>query len=120
MATTKRNDDSAPIFAKDLGLVYKPPSSSSRRFIWHCRMLFESTFALSMLEGWEKILVVTLMSVFWGLVITGIYRYLPYHLEFLYRRAVYYLLGTEQASAHDVGATVLFIKASRHIFTAEL
>ncbi|KAI9429025.1 hypothetical protein H4582DRAFT_387163 [Lactarius indigo] len=118
MATTKRNDDSAPTFSPDLALVYKPPNS--RRFIWHWRMLFESTFALSMLEGWEKILVVALMSVFWGLLITGIYRYLPYHLEFLYRRAVYYLLGTEQNSVQDVGAAVLSIKASRHIFTAEL
>lgn len=57
------------------------------------------------------------MAVFWGLLITGIYRYLPYHLAFLYRRGVYYLLGTEQAG---VGATVLSTKASRHMFSAEL
>ncbi|KAI9457616.1 hypothetical protein BJY52DRAFT_1271838 [Lactarius psammicola] len=88
--------------------------------MWRWRMLFESTFALSMLEGWEKILVVALMAIFWGLLITGIYRYLPYHLEFLYRRAVYYLSGTEQASAQNIGAAVLSVKASRHIFTAEL
>ena len=58
------------------------------------------------------------MVVFWGLLITGIYRYLPYHLELLYRRAIYYLSGTEQASAQGVGATVL--STSRHLFTAEL
>lgn len=57
------------------------------------------------------------MAIFWGLLITGIYRYLPYHLEFLYRRAVYYLSGTEEAS---VGAALLSTKASSHIFTAEL
>ena len=57
------------------------------------------------------------MAVFWGLLITGIYRYLPYHLAFLYRRGVYYLLGTEQAG---VGATVLSTKAGRHMFSAEL
>ena len=57
------------------------------------------------------------MAIFWGLLITGIYRYLPYHLEFLYRRAVYYLSGTEEAS---VGAALLSTKASSRIFTAEL
>ena len=60
------------------------------------------------------------MALFWGLLITGIYRYLPYHLAFLYRRAVYYLSGTEQASAQGIGAAVLSTKASRHIFAAEL
>lgn len=117
MATTKQNDDSVPSFAMDLALVYKPPKSPFRRFIWRWRMLFESTFALSMFEGWEKILILALMAVFWGLLITGIYRYLPYHLEFLYRRAVYYLLGTEQGYAQDAGAAMLSTKA---IFTAEL
>ncbi|KAN0131733.1 hypothetical protein V8E53_010575 [Lactarius tabidus] len=119
MATTKQNNDSGSIFAADLGLVYKPPNTPFKRFIWRWRMLFESTFALSMFEGWEKILIVALMAVFWGLLITGIYRYLPYHVEFLYRRAVYYLLGTEQASAQGVGATVLSTKASSHMFSAE-
>ncbi|KAI0300109.1 hypothetical protein B0F90DRAFT_1619562, partial [Multifurca ochricompacta] len=84
------------LFATDLALVYKPPHSSFSHFIWRWRVRFESTFALSMFEGWEKILIVALMAIFWGLLITGIYRYLPYHLEFLYRRAVYYLSGTEQ------------------------
>ena len=137
MATTKQNDDDA-IFATDLRLVYTPPKSTVRHIIWRWLMLFESTFALSMFEGWEKILIgtscldttgncpslispveiVTLMAVFWGLLITGIYRYLPYHLEFLYRRAVYYLSGTEQASVQGVGAAMLSTKTG--IFTAEL
>ncbi|KAI0288328.1 hypothetical protein BC826DRAFT_882640, partial [Russula brevipes] len=82
------------VFATDPG--YRPPSSAFRRFIWKWRMWFESTLALSMLEGWEKILIVALMAMFWGLLITGIYRYLPYHLQFLYQRAIYYLSGTEQ------------------------
>ncbi|KAF8269454.1 hypothetical protein EI94DRAFT_1574159 [Lactarius quietus] len=120
MATTKQNNDGGPIFAADLGLVYRPPNTPFRRFIWRKRMLFESTFALSMFEGWEKILIVALMAVFWGLLITGIYRYLPYHLAFLYRRAVYYLSGTEQASGQGVEAAVLSVKATSHIFTAEL
>jgi hypothetical protein len=54
---TTTNDGNGAIFAKDLGLVYKPPNTPFRRFIWRWRMLFESTFVLSMFEGWEKILI---------------------------------------------------------------
>jgi hypothetical protein len=65
---------------------------------------------------------VAFMALFWGLLITGIYRYLPYHLQFLYRRTVYYLSGTEQidwTSVRGFGAAVLSIKAP-HTYTAEL
>jgi Small subunit of serine palmitoyltransferase-like len=142
MATKQRedNDDaSTPLFTTDLGLVYKPPRSAFRRFFWRWRICFESTLALSMFEGWEKFLIrtshlriccpqdltarlVALIAIFWGLLITGIYRYLPYHLQFLYRRTVYYLSGTEQkdwTSVRGVGAAVLSTKAP-HVFTAEL
>lgn len=94
--------------------------------------MFESTFALTMLEGWEKILIgassplldnvfnlirleVGLMAIFWGLLVTGIVRYLPYHLQFLYRRTIYYLSGTEQkewSSIGGIGAAVLSSKSS--------
>jgi hypothetical protein len=135
MATRQRQDDGGvSVFATDPG--YRPPSSAFRRFIWKWRMWFESTLALSMLEGWEKVLIgaspsahpsksmlpprnlmmyaVALMAMFWGLLITGIYRYLPYHLQFLYQRAIYYLSGTEQkdwSSARGFGATVLSTRA---------
>ena len=59
MATTKRNNDSGSVFPADLSLVYRPPNTPFKRFIWRWRMLFESTFALSMFEGWEKILIGT-------------------------------------------------------------
>ena len=59
MVTTEHNDDSAPSFAMDLALVYKPPKTAIRHFIWRWRMVIESTFALSMCEGWEKILIGT-------------------------------------------------------------
>jgi len=65
---------------------------------------------------------VALMAIFWGLIITAIYRYFPYHLQFLYHRAVYYLSGTEQkdwSSIGGVGGAVLSNKAS-HLLTAEL
>jgi hypothetical protein len=54
MATTQSNSDrGAPLMA----LLYKPPRSSIRRFFWRGQIWVESTFALSMLEGWEKILL---------------------------------------------------------------
>jgi hypothetical protein len=66
--------------------------------------------------------VVTLMGMFWGLLITGIYRYLPYHLQFLYQRTVYYLSGTEQkdwASVGGVGAAMLSTNTP-HVHAGEL
>ncbi|KAH9991986.1 hypothetical protein BJV74DRAFT_771913 [Russula compacta] len=104
-----------------MGLHYEPPRSALQCFFWRWRMCFESTFALSMFEGWEKIFVLVLMAIFWGLLITGIYRYLPYHLQFLYQRTVYYLSGTEQkdwSSVRGVGA-LLTTKGS-HMHAAEL
>jgi len=142
---TKQNDNDegdASLFSADLSLIYRPPRSTLRQFLWRWRMCFESTFALSMFEGWEKILigaspprleddvysesltmrVVTLMATFCALLVTGIYRYLPYHLQFLYQRAVYYLSGTEQkdwTSVRGVGVAMLSTKAP-HAYTAEL
>ena len=58
---TKQNikERGASILAADLSLVYKPPRSATRRFFWKWRIMFESTFALTMFEGWEKILIGT-------------------------------------------------------------
>lgn len=36
---------------------YHPPKSAVRAFFWRRRVLFESTFAFTMLEPWEKILL---------------------------------------------------------------
>ena len=57
---TKQNDDddrAAYLLSPELKLDYKPPHSALRLFFWRWRMWFECTFALSMFEGWEKILV---------------------------------------------------------------
>lgn len=117
MATKQNiNERGSSILATDFSLVYKPPRSAIRRFFWRWRIVFESTFALTMCEGWEKILIVALMAIFWGLLITGIVRYLPYHLQFLYRRTIYYLSGTEQkewSSMGEIGAAVLSSKSSQ-------
>ncbi|KAF8234525.1 hypothetical protein L208DRAFT_1393926 [Tricholoma matsutake] len=48
-----------------------------------------------MLEPWEIILLLTIFSVFFTLVITGLFKYLPQQLVFMQRRAAYYLWGKE-------------------------
>ncbi|RDX49173.1 hypothetical protein OH76DRAFT_1312347, partial [Lentinus brumalis] len=78
-----------------LHLPYRPPRSLIGEFLWRRRVWIEVTFALSMLEPWEKFLVVVVMYLTLGLLLTGIYLYLPHHLAFLTARASYYLLGRD-------------------------
>lgn len=58
MATKQSNvDKGASLLTADLALVYTPPRSALHHFFWKWRVRFEATFALSMFEGWEKILI---------------------------------------------------------------
>jgi hypothetical protein len=59
MATKQNDDRGVSLLSTDLSLVYTPPRSSFHRFLWKRRLCFEATFALSMFEGWEKILIGT-------------------------------------------------------------
>ncbi|KZO94302.1 hypothetical protein CALVIDRAFT_221654 [Calocera viscosa TUFC12733] len=72
-------------------------------------LLFESTFALSMLEPWEKVLVLSLCFFLFTLITVGVCRYLPFHLQFLNHRARFYILGDEHAPLSAV-ATLLAAK----------
>ncbi|EIN05472.1 hypothetical protein PUNSTDRAFT_122374 [Punctularia strigosozonata HHB-11173 SS5] len=81
------------------GSPYRAPDGAVRRFIWRRKMWAEATFALSMLEPWEKVVV---WSIFLGvavLFLCGLYQYLPHHLDFLRRRAMYYFLGEESGES---------------------
>ncbi|KAF5310052.1 hypothetical protein D9619_010487 [Psilocybe cf. subviscida] len=73
----------------------RKPNSKIGIFFWRWRMWFEATFVLSMLEPWEKIMLLTGFIFLCVLVTTGILKYLPQHLLFLHRRATYYLWGSE-------------------------
>ncbi|KAG8872715.1 hypothetical protein FRC20_009127 [Serendipita sp. 405] len=77
---------------------YPIPQSSFSKFLWRKKMWVEATFALSMLERWEKILVVSLFLLVCLLFVAGSTIYLPQHLLFLTRRARFYLLGSERES----------------------
>ncbi|KZT55879.1 hypothetical protein CALCODRAFT_498073 [Calocera cornea HHB12733] len=69
-------------------------------------LLFESTFALSMLEPWEKVLVLALCFFLVALLATGVFRYLPFHLQFINRRTRFYILGDEHAPLSAVATLV--------------
>ncbi|KAF8154710.1 hypothetical protein B0H34DRAFT_660980 [Crassisporium funariophilum] len=71
------------------------PSSRLGVFFWKKRMWFESTFVLSMLEPWEKILLLTTFVFLFFLVFSGLLTYMPHHLVVMRRRAMYYLWGQE-------------------------
>jgi len=73
-----------------------------RNFFVRKWLLFESTFALSMLEPWEKVLVLSLCIFLLALITTGVCNYLPFHLQFLDRRARFYILGDESAPLKEL------------------
>lgn len=102
------------IFTWDLA-PYDSPSSPLSAMIWRCRIWFEATFVFTMLEPWEKAFlsassllftsrdtraywayIVTLFTIITSLFVIGVYKYLPYHLQFLYQRGMYYLLGRQE------------------------
>ncbi|PCH42008.1 hypothetical protein WOLCODRAFT_73456 [Wolfiporia cocos MD-104 SS10] len=76
-----------------LALPYKPPRNALAAFAWRRRVWLETTFALSMMQPWEKVLVACFVSLLLGSLVTGMYLYLPHHLSYIHGRAMYYLLG---------------------------
>ncbi|PFH51618.1 hypothetical protein AMATHDRAFT_58732, partial [Amanita thiersii Skay4041] len=79
----------------DRSYASRPPKSKLGYFLWRQRMWFESTFALTVMEPWEKIVMLTIFAVLFVIVVTGFVKYLPYRLVLMYRRAMYYLYGHE-------------------------
>lgn len=88
----------------DRSYASNPPKSKLGYFLWRRRMWFESTFGLTVMEPWEKVLMLTIFAILFVLVLTGFTKYLP-HLAFMHRRAKYYLWGHENGD--------IFIEASR-------
>ncbi|QRW00612.1 hypothetical protein RhiJN_28630 [Ceratobasidium sp. AG-Ba] len=74
----------------------RTPSSAIRRFLWRRQIWFESTFALSMLEPWEKFLLMGVMLFVSTLALVGSVRYLPNHVSIISRRALFYLHGAAE------------------------
>ncbi|TFK24123.1 hypothetical protein FA15DRAFT_619857 [Coprinopsis marcescibilis] len=94
MATIAARPDVLPPAKPDLTFARKPTSKIAI-FFWRWRMWFEATFVLSMLEPWEKILLITLFAVMYLFVMSAIVKYFPRHLTVMQQRAMYYLWGQE-------------------------
>jgi len=80
-----------------LELPYRAPDNFLGTFLWKWRLWFETTFALSMLQPWEKVLIMFIVNSVLFLLTTGILLYFPSHLVTMSKRAMYYLLGNEGA-----------------------
>ncbi|KAK0195151.1 hypothetical protein F5146DRAFT_1024391 [Armillaria mellea] len=73
----------------------RPPKSKVALFFWRWRMWFESTFVLSMLEPWEKIMLLTIWFICSSFVLSALFRYIRQDIGRVQQRVVYYLLGQE-------------------------
>ncbi|KAK0195154.1 hypothetical protein F5146DRAFT_923521 [Armillaria mellea] len=74
----------------------RPPKSKVAFFFWRWRIWFEATFAFTVLEPWEKmVLLIVFISVTFCL--TVLFKYLPQQIEQMKRHAIYYLWGQEGA-----------------------
>ncbi|KAG7446528.1 uncharacterized protein BT62DRAFT_124468 [Guyanagaster necrorhizus] len=73
----------------------RPPKSKIALFFWRWRIWFESTFVLSMLEPWEKIMLLTMLFICSSFVLSALFRHIYQDIGGLQQRVVYYLLGPE-------------------------
>ncbi|KAH7340698.1 hypothetical protein B0J17DRAFT_652441 [Rhizoctonia solani] len=85
--------------------------SPMRMFLWRKRVWFESTFGLSVMEPWERNMVLTFFFIAWALLVIACYRTLPNTLEFWTERTMFYLHG--HANETSVGARAF---GGRHPF----
>ncbi|KAH9830210.1 uncharacterized protein C8Q71DRAFT_717379 [Rhodofomes roseus] len=78
-----------------LQMPYRAPRGKLAVFLWRRRIWIETTFALSMMQPWEKVVVVCMGCLLLGLFATTGYLYFPQHVRYVCGRALYYLLGSE-------------------------
>ncbi|KAF9263425.1 hypothetical protein L218DRAFT_865074 [Marasmius fiardii PR-910] len=78
----------------DMRSFRRPKSNSPLAYYsWRVRVWVEGTFALSVMEPWEKFLVLFVFLVLISLLLTSIIRFLPSQLINMHRRMIYYLWG---------------------------
>ncbi|KAI0635404.1 hypothetical protein C8Q77DRAFT_1054589 [Trametes polyzona] len=98
-----KREASIPQILFGLYLPYRKPESPVARFLWRRRVWVEVTFALSMLEPWERFLVMFVMYATILLLAAASVLYLPQYLSFLYSRASYYLFGSDAVAIDSLG-----------------
>ncbi|EPS97129.1 hypothetical protein FOMPIDRAFT_1129140 [Fomitopsis schrenkii] len=78
-----------------LHLPYRAPRSKLAAFLWRRRVWLETTFALSMMQPWEKVVVVCVFWLFMVVFLISGYLYFPHHVRYVFGRTRYYLSGRE-------------------------
>ncbi|KAK0476675.1 hypothetical protein IW261DRAFT_1421413 [Armillaria novae-zelandiae] len=73
----------------------RPPKSKVAFFFWRWMIWFEATFALSVLEPWEKMFLLVIVFISMAFCFTALFKYLPQQIEQMERDAIYYLWGKE-------------------------
>ncbi|KIM43574.1 hypothetical protein M413DRAFT_443500 [Hebeloma cylindrosporum] len=73
----------------------KRPKTKTREFFWRWRIWVEATFALTVYEPWEKVVVLTIFAILFVAMLTLMVNYLPRQLVFMRRRTMYYLWGED-------------------------
>ncbi|EAU86734.1 hypothetical protein CC1G_06495 [Coprinopsis cinerea okayama7 len=77
----------------DLRYARRPESGKLAVYLWRWRMWFEGTFALTVMETWERWLVISIFATLCALVLTFLIKFLPHNLLSMQKRAIYYLWG---------------------------
>ncbi|EIW56057.1 uncharacterized protein TRAVEDRAFT_60089 [Trametes versicolor FP-101664 SS1] len=98
------------LFAIDV--PYRPPKNAVGAFLWRWRFWLETTWGLSLLEPWEKILVLAFFYLLLVFVFTGVYKIMPQELPLLHGRLLYYL-GSEETIGAGIHARHL-VDWARH------
>ncbi|KAH7919520.1 hypothetical protein BV22DRAFT_1022881 [Leucogyrophana mollusca] len=83
---------------------------SFRTYLSHRKLMLETTFGISVMEPWEKLVFFTILSLLTLLFFTGLYRFLPQSLIDFQRRLSYYLWGhqtDERALRHWMDASAI-------------
>ncbi|PBK73645.1 hypothetical protein ARMSODRAFT_930825 [Armillaria solidipes] len=80
----------------------RPPKSKVAFFFWRWRIWFEATFALTVLEPWEKTVLLVIVFISTAFCLAALFKYLPQQIEQMKRRAIYYLWGQEGAAVRKM------------------
>ncbi|KAG2074162.1 hypothetical protein BDR04DRAFT_195008 [Suillus decipiens] len=71
-----------------------PDANNFCKCVWHYKIMLETTFGISVLEPWEKLVLAIVMTLLTVLFITGCARYLiPQQFVAAQHRLSYYLWG---------------------------
>ncbi|THH07002.1 hypothetical protein EW145_g3689 [Phellinidium pouzarii] len=82
---------------------YQQPDGPLAAYIWRLYMCFSTSLALSVMEPWERVLVMSFLGMVLSLIAIGLVRYFPQFILAFLARARYYLFG-EDAAGRDVVA----------------